>query len=185
MTLLIQNKHVIKIWCRSSLCTTRGLERLTRDWASWKWIKSITLVYFFTVLWGPSLCNIYQILLCTIQREGAFSGSFSITTKTGISIHWVDCCTLFQFFLVLVNKMSLLGGPSCPWFCSWTKKKTEFWAISACNICANSYLHFAIPVLVSHSYSVSCFLICSCPSCSIISIIFLTFEVLPGNYVSL
>ena len=38
-----------------------------------------------------------------------------------------------------------------------------------------------IPVFVSDSYPLSCFLIYSCSYCIVISLIFLTCEVLPGN----
>ena len=145
----------------------------------------------FTVSWGPSLCNIYQILLCTIQGEGAFSGSFNITirnTKTGISmwlftelivilssnsfVYWWTRCVYWEYLVVpgsvheqKKNKKKLSSEPSL---------HATFVQIS-----------FAIPVLVSHSYPLSCFLICSCPSCIMISLIFLACEVLPGNDSSL
>ena len=67
--------------------------------------------------------------------------------------------------LVLVSKMSLLGVPSHPWFCSWTSKKKN-WVLS--HLCMQHLcklpLAFPIPVLVSRSYPLSCFLISSCPS---------------------
>ena len=87
-----------------------------------------------------------------------------------------------MYSLVLVNKMSLLGVPSHPWFGSWTSKK---------KLSSEPSLHATFvqtPTRISNSrYSfsfLSSFLFpdFQLPIFRIISPIFLTREVLPGNY---
>ena len=101
-----------------------------------------------------------------------------------LAIHWVYCCTLFQFLYW-----------STRWVC-WeylvipgsVHEHQKNWVLSHLlmqHLCKLP-LAFPIPILVSRSYPLSCSLVSIyCPSCGIISLIFLTREVLPDNNTSL
>ena len=81
-----------------------------------------------------------------------------------LAIHWVYCCTLFQF-LYWSARWVYWEYLVIPGSVREHQKKTN-WVLS--HLCMQHLcklpLAFPIPVLVSRSYPLSCFLISSCPS---------------------
>ena len=181
---------------------------------SWKWIKStlwtrgqeltrdcLILFLLFSVC---VLCIlfIYCIVVTVFvqylpgsvvhhSRRGVCSWSFSITikinTKTGISL-W-----LFTKLIVVLSSNSFFY-----WWTRWVywevivpgsvrEQQKLSWSEPSLHATffANSNSHFQFPFLFSISIPFPVSWLSTCPSCSIISPIFLTCEVLPGNYISL